>query len=717
VHDLWKGANVAGRVDLYIPSPPMADKKQALDFHLAVRNLFSWVYRRSMVGQHLGSALIALMDSMREFRSPGVDNVEDILSYADEEGYLEMASQPVHALAMLHFAEYSQLKDLYVNAFAHCAGMADCLYTLPGYQVSLQSGQAWPIQPTDILQGVSSITRKLLRRAQFEVENKLSKAGSSLRNFLEDDLSEANLGLTAGGRAHLERFRTFLLAFYSNRLGYYPPSPLHTRSSMWDPEIYRRMRNDFEALYEFLVDKRFSAGDSGSISAQGGICALQSVHAFDLRHKYRPLPHPLPLLPEIATSAASKRTSWFGRSDSKRRPDTRLLSLAALVKASNSGSPCITRNSLVTAYRRFEEDSLSSQIKFDKIEKLTQADARKIRWVLIYGVYQTLRSCTDAPPEVRDTTDVRYSLAISTIDLPWKEAGRFPVRRTGSRMSTISVISPIPSLPSSGATTSVISSEIRPDIDYFATAHRDNSVRSPNRNSMPLGSMPPTRSGSLAKALSRTGSLRKTLGSLRGEARRAPAIVPGPARNAAYHEIVVHGYGNGTNEVHVEAEVSGSASLANRSASTASNSSSESSGNASDTPRSDASWGSSHTSMSDRADKASEASRRPSVASNSSSVYSTPDDMCPPLPRRSSARKSLVMLFDEQGKHEPLSVRRDIRLPDDPDRWRVIEEKVNELCEAVPAGRFGRAGSIGDGDIPEWDSFCDVGGLTALPPV
>jgi hypothetical protein len=389
------------------------------------------------------------------------------------------------------------------------------------------------------LQLVSSITRKLFWRAQAGVEAKLSKAATLLRNFLEDDLSEANIGLTAGGRAHLERFRTFLLAFYAHRLGYYPPSPIHTGNGMWDPEIYRVMCADFEALYEFLVDRTFTTTDSASFLGQGGICALQSVHAFDLRHRYRSLRHPLPRLPEVTSPTASKRMSWFGKSESKLRPDRRLVAHAALIKATNNLAPHLMRNSLVAAYRTFEEDSLCSQIKFDKIEKLSQADARKIRWILIYGVYQTLRSCTGAPPEVTDTNSVGYSLAISTSDLPpWKEERGPSLLR--KRIKT-SGMSSVPSVPSSGASTAGMSSDIKPDIDYLAIAHRDN------RNATPSGLMPPfeipPRSGSLRNVLSRTGSLRKSLGSLRGESRTAPAIEPQrQRRNFAYHEIVMRGY-------------------------------------------------------------------------------------------------------------------------------------------------------------------------------
>lgn len=113
-----------------------------LDFNLAMRNLFAWMCRRSIVGEHLGSALITLADSMREFRTPGVDNVADVMSYLEHQGYLDMANQPIHALAMVHLAEYYKLRDLYINAFAHCAGMSDCLYVLPEYQVRFPSHHA-----------------------------------------------------------------------------------------------------------------------------------------------------------------------------------------------------------------------------------------------------------------------------------------------------------------------------------------------------------------------------------------------------------------------------------------------------------------------------------------------------------------------------------------------------------------------------------------------
>lgn len=124
------------RVDLFIPAPTGSDKQQSFHHHVATRNFFAFLCRRSLVGEHLGTTLVSLMEKMDEFRAPGVDNTADILSYMDEEGYLALANQPTHALAVLHFAEVFQLRDLYINAFAHCCGMSDQLFLGPEDQVS-----------------------------------------------------------------------------------------------------------------------------------------------------------------------------------------------------------------------------------------------------------------------------------------------------------------------------------------------------------------------------------------------------------------------------------------------------------------------------------------------------------------------------------------------------------------------------------------------------
>ena len=133
--DRWAELNPTRRVDLFIPAPPGADKGQSFLYHLATRNLIAWVFQRSLVGDHLGGALVALLSSLHEFRLPGEDHVGDLVAYLDEEGYLDMRGQPNHALAVLHLAEHFQLREMYIDAFAHCTGMNERLFLSSEFQV------------------------------------------------------------------------------------------------------------------------------------------------------------------------------------------------------------------------------------------------------------------------------------------------------------------------------------------------------------------------------------------------------------------------------------------------------------------------------------------------------------------------------------------------------------------------------------------------------
>jgi hypothetical protein len=147
-----------------------------------------------------------------------------------------------------------------------------------------------------------------------------------LGSFLSDDLAEAHLGLTSGARSHLDKFRSFLQSYYVAKLGYFPPS-----DGAFPKNIYGQMCSEFQKLYDLMVDAQFSSVDNIPTSQNGGICVIQCTQAFDARHKFPSLEHPLPLLPEIEESASlksprlSKRFSFSAKTD-KMKPDPRLVS-------------------------------------------------------------------------------------------------------------------------------------------------------------------------------------------------------------------------------------------------------------------------------------------------------------------------------------------------------------------------------------------------------
>jgi hypothetical protein len=383
-----------------------------------------------------------------------------------------------------------------------------------------------------------------------------------LRTFLEDELSESYLGLPTGARSHLERFRTFLFSFYTVKFGYYPPPTVDKRTAIFRAEVYNTMREDFESLYELLVDESFTSADGSPFLAQGGICTVQSVHSFDLRFRFKSLRHPLPLLPEVTTATNSRRLSWFTRTD-KLKPDQRLLAHAAQIKASNSWKNDLLGNDLVRAYRKFEEESIVSPLKVDKHERLSLVDGRKVRWILIYSLYQVLKNASSAPPEVHNVEESDYILAVSTTNLPpWRDANDVhPLlrRSTAAHELYSGDIS-----PDAVETPSSFSAAIKPDIDYFAMTHHHTEEQAP--------AIRPSRSRSLTRSLSRNGTIRRSLSLFRNQRYQSPAA---KSHRSPYHEIVVHGYGNGTNVVNISNDspsILPNIVTTNRSPSTASNS-------------------------------------------------------------------------------------------------------------------------------------------------
>jgi hypothetical protein len=383
---------------------------------------------------------------------------------------------------------------------------------------------------------MSRTSRALITRSRLEMDVRLQDAGRILGSFLSDDLSDAHLGLSSGGRTHLDKFRSFLQSYYVAKLGYYPPS-----SGVFPKNIYGQMCNEFQKLYDLLVDTQFSTADNIPTSQQGGICVFQSVQAFDARHKYTSLPHPLPLLPEVDDESSSDKQTLSKRLSfhkaNKMKPDPRLVAFSSLNKATNRHNQSLYDCTLVRAYRGFEKDCVFS--KADKNEKLSQTDARKVRWILIYSILQTLLSVTRVPEQIRDTQNVPYSLCVLTAGCPpWKSDRPLEtLLRTQTDQAKEDFISTLSKSTSGTETARCTAAEIKPDVDYFALTHKPQHSHSSSASTV---SSTTSKKGTVRRAL-------RTLGNM-PELRH-----PKPYR-ASFHEILVHGYGNGTNHVSITAE-------------------------------------------------------------------------------------------------------------------------------------------------------------------
>jgi hypothetical protein len=291
---------------------------------------------------------------------------------------------------------------------------------------------------------------------------------------------------------------------------------------------------DFKSLYDYLVDTSSTTDISSQRPASGGICVLQNLDNFDKRHKFTAQPHPLPLLPNrqlLAGKESQGLARTFSSASQHRKSRDSQLTVTALAAATNSLDGKATTSRMIQAYIQFEQTCTTSSRQREG--KLTAVDARKIRWLVIYGTLQYLVSALRAPKEVRDTEGPEYPLCCLV-------AGQ-STSHTGTPVSSPPVSDFSSAAPSKGdyfgeAQCSPIS--IQPDClrgDYFTS--QDSSRRQSIELPAHLKVILPTRQPSL-RSFGPLSSL-----STRVSRRNSLTLKP-----TAHCPILVHGYGNGLNE-------------------------------------------------------------------------------------------------------------------------------------------------------------------------
>jgi hypothetical protein len=347
---------------------------------------------------------------------------------------------------------------------------------------------------------------------------RLDRVSRSVINFFELDLSGAHLGLHQKAREHFDRFRSFLHGYYIESYGFWPPASFQT-GLHGQRALYRSMYADFRSLYHYLVDPSSTPSISDNKPAGGGICVLQTIEAFDGRHRFETLPHPMPLIPSVEDAEKSLGMARERRNSlnpiRRRRAEREFqqkVSAKALIDASNRDWS-VSSNLLVRRLEEFETRNV-----LDEFEDVSLVDGRKVRWILIYAILQTLVSVTYAPKEVRDPEGLSYALCCHPPKvMPWL-AGNAGAAKMAEKKVKL-------------ATT-----ELEPDINYLQTSSSSSSLSSratkDRRKSLPLSIVSNTS----------TSSLRGLLMNRSASAKSANVSKP------AFYEILVQGYGNGLNE-------------------------------------------------------------------------------------------------------------------------------------------------------------------------
>jgi hypothetical protein len=351
----------------------------------------------------------------------------------------------------------------------------------------------------------------------------------SLRDFLQDDFSPTYLGLAHDARSHLNHFQRFLHNFYVQKFGYWPP-PKH--ASSFPKALYKSMFYDFKNLYDLLADTQSGNDILSQGLASGGICVLQHVEQFNKRHKFSAQPHTLPLLPVNPR----KPTHSFSSASFDRKASEISSSGGALATATNALDTDAAHSAIIQAYMQFEKSCATKSNPRE--EKSTSIDARKVRWLLIYGTLQYLTSALRAPNGVRDTESAEYPLCCLV-------AGQ----------SSWNSATPVSTPPAK-----IYACAPRTDEDYLDGAHYSPlSIQPDCHREDYLASQKPARvdvteipSSSKVHIPSRTSSMRAfgLIPSLSMRSSRRNSLTMKPNSHCP---ILVHGYGDGLNQTTTQA--------------------------------------------------------------------------------------------------------------------------------------------------------------------
>ncbi|KAK4160142.1 hypothetical protein QBC43DRAFT_220449 [Cladorrhinum sp. PSN259] len=440
--------------EMYFPTPQHLNRNDQLRHHITTRNVFAMLYHASMVGLSLYQGLSDLQARLESYMPPEADNVGTILNYISARGIDDVRNDPETAVSLLAWSEGSEVRweEGWRESFLHCAGMYPRLETCADFK------------------HVTPITRALLERAHLETQLRVQAAEERLANFEYGDLWPASVAIAANStgpgtsspaKAAADRLQRFFVSYYIREFGSWPPPPpqqvpdqpigvAHSDDEevMWlSRAVAQLLQKDFGALYDYLVNRDIlwdvsearssrkwmivsSSGNHGFDADTEDLPMTDILIEFDNKNRFPHIPRPYPLVPESIPPSISPSTAQpsSGRFKQKKTGPTSTTKTGALDRRiqlayTESTNLCMlgsdfTHSALIDAFAKFE--------KTDCIAQLDPSLARRGRWVLIYGILQTLASVSVDAPNVRYRDDVSYHLS------PRLKGAKLPPWKTGN---------------------------------------------------------------------------------------------------------------------------------------------------------------------------------------------------------------------------------------------------------------------------------------------
>lgn len=406
--------------EIYFPAPTSQNKNEALRHQVTTRNILALLYQASLVGVNLFQALCDLHERLEVYMPPDTDAAGMIIDYVLTKGIDDVRENPASAASLLAWSESQGVRweEGWREAFVHSAGMYNRLEKCGDFRF------------------VTPITKALLERASLDMEVRIQNCEDRLTLFDYSDMWPMMSSHPPPARSAFERLQKFFQQHYSSTHETWPPAARGDTEQWLTRDLVAQLQRDFGSLFDYLVNRDVYWDGSEERSGRkwniihSGNRAFEAdspdtpftdiLVAFDNRHKFPHIPHPYPLTPDSIPTRA--RENQFKSSKKLAKPDDRIAERRAALAYTEStniyllGSDFVA-NDLVEAFVRFE--------KGDRSGDIDPHAARRGRWILIYGILQTLASVSVDTPSLRYKGDVSYHLNPRLRGTPpWKGANR-----------------------------------------------------------------------------------------------------------------------------------------------------------------------------------------------------------------------------------------------------------------------------------------------------
>lgn len=408
--------------ELYIPWPGTETGTHSTIWHITTRNFFAVMYdANALVGTMLYEAMLRLFERVNtypDYLDRSISRVAWITDYVTRHAFDDVRNNPSYAASLLAFSESPgvQWREGYIEAFPHCVGMLN---------LGLQTVPEW--------RHITPHTKMYLQNASMEIEERVHRAQGWLLSFDFSEMWPATSAPPSTARGCFDRLRKWLCKYYENAFLHWPP----TNDLTWlTRDMVVRLKNDLEGLYDYLVDRdiifdgaEYRQGQRWIITSLSGqafradtseLAFTDILLAFDERNNFPHIPHPYPVTPTPMPTQSKPKTAFILKKPASQAEIVAQSRRKALSYAEASNVYTLRdqymHTDLVTNFIRFEQGDL--------LDSIDPFEARRGRWLLIYGILQVLATVSVDSPNLRYKDGVQYHLSPQMKGVvPWAEPG------------------------------------------------------------------------------------------------------------------------------------------------------------------------------------------------------------------------------------------------------------------------------------------------------